>query len=119
MPEAIFQKPDGAADPKQIRALRQAALQRAADEGVHTLSADEGRWTGEQARIAAETGTHDVPNISARRAEGQGGNPLNAVLEVPGDAPEAAIHAAHVAVEQAGAGQQVVPVNVDPSGNMH
>ena len=119
MPEAIFQKPDDAADPKQIRALRQAALQRAADEGVHTLSPAEGRWTGEQARIAAETGTHDVPDISAHRAEGQGGNPMDAVLETPGNAPDAAVHAAHVAIEQVDAGQQVVPVNVDHSGNMH
>lgn len=115
MPKELFtaQTPP---DFDEARRVRREALEKAKDEGLLTVKRDESQWLSEQAVEAAETGTHTIPDISARRAEGLG-DP--ALLEAAAQTPDAAKHAAHVAVEQAQAGEKIVPVTIDRSDAPH
>ena len=68
MPKELFTPPQNPVDLDQVRALRIKALERANEEDVLTVKPEESQWLGHEARLAAETGTHDIPDISAHRA---------------------------------------------------
>jgi hypothetical protein len=92
------QPPINPTDPRRIQANRREALYKARESGALTISAAESQRLTDQAHSRAKAET----------------NP-DRLLE----APHSVQHAAHIAIEQVNAGEEVVPIAVDHSGNIH